>query len=75
MKPTKGIIQWIAPHLSEGEVRALYEAVLSEVIGEDEKGAITNEDLPSYGEPYENSYVDRDDQRAALAKLFGRDNK
>lgn len=35
MRPPKNTVQWIAPHLSESEVRAIYEMVLSQVVGED----------------------------------------
>ena len=39
------------------------------VIGENERGTITNPDIPSYGEQYESTLADKDDLRAELNKL------
>jgi hypothetical protein len=63
MKPTPHTIQWLAPTLSDGEVQALYEAVLKDVIGKD-KGWPISQDVNN----------EKFEQRAALNRLFGKEN-
>lgn len=74
MKPKPHTIQWIAPHLSEGEVQAIYEMVLRDAIGDDEAIPYYNMDDQYLGET-RNTGRDADVQRAALSTLFGRGNK
>lgn len=79
VKPTPGTVQWIAPHLSEGEVKAIYEAVVRDVIGRDLNwtDVMTKEMHESYGE-YRNALLQgvqitndhKIEQRKAAAKLF-----
>ena len=47
----------------------LLAEVRERVIGENERGTITNPDIPSYGEQYESTLADKDELRAELAKL------
>jgi len=47
----------------------LLEEVRERVIGENDKGTITDPDSPSYGEPYESTIADKNEQRKALNKL------
>ena len=47
----------------------LLAEVRERVIGENDRGTITNPDSPSYGEPYESVMADKDEQRAELDKL------
>lgn len=72
MKPKPGTIQWIAPHLSEGEVKAMYEAVLSKVVGEDVEPNIY-ESLLQTIQMRQNAL--KAIQRGRAATLFGMDNK
>ena len=43
--------------------------VRERVIGQNDRGTITNPDSPSYGEPYESTMADKNDLRAELDKL------
>ena len=47
----------------------LLAEVRERVIGENDRGTITDPDSPSYGEQYESVMADKDDLRAALNKL------
>ena len=47
----------------------LLAEVRERVVGENERGTITNPDIPSYGEQYESTLADKDELRAELAKL------
>jgi hypothetical protein len=47
----------------------LLAEVRGRVIGENDRGTITDPDSPSYGEQYESTMADKDDLRAALTKL------
>ena len=47
----------------------LLAEVRERVIGENDRGTITNPDSPSYGEQYESTMADKDDLRAALNEL------
>lgn len=47
----------------------LLAEVRERVVGENERGTITNPDIPSYGEQYESTLADKDELRAALARL------
>ena len=47
----------------------LLAEVRERVVGENDRGTITDPDSPSYGEPYESTIADKNDQRAALTKL------
>ena len=47
----------------------LLAEVRERVVGENDRGTITDPDSPSYGEPYESTMADKNDQRAALTKL------
>lgn len=42
LKPTPGTVQWIAPHLSEGELSAIYKLVCDEIIGYDKDDYFTD---------------------------------
>ena len=56
-------------HLVRTEKLKLLAEVRERVIGENERGTITNPDIPSYGEQYESTLADKDELRAELAKL------
>lgn len=81
MKPTPHTIQWIAPHLSEGEVKALYQAVVQIVIGANERHDSEGE----YGDKCKGGSdcvcyasllnVRLANQTRAAATLFGKDKK
>ena len=47
----------------------LLAEVRERVIGENERGTITDPDSPSYGEPYESTTADKEELRAGLDKL------
>ena len=47
----------------------LLAEVRERVIGENDRGTITDPDNPFYGEPYESATADKNDLRAELAKL------
>ena len=47
----------------------LLAEVRERVIGENDRGTITDPDSPSYGEPYESTMADKNDLRAELTKL------
>ena len=47
----------------------LLNEVRERVIGENDRGTITDPDSPSYGEQYESAMADKDDLRAELTKL------
>ena len=47
----------------------LLAEVRERVVGENEKGTITDPDSPSYGEPYESTTADKEELRAELTKL------
>ena len=47
----------------------LLAEVRERVVGENDRGTITDTDSPSYGEPYESTMADKNDQRTALTKL------
>ena len=47
----------------------LLAEVRERVIGENDRGTITDPDSTSYGEPYESAMADKDELRAALTKL------
>jgi hypothetical protein len=47
----------------------LLAEVRERVIGENDRGTITDPDSPSYGEQYESAMADKDDLRAALTQL------
>ena len=47
----------------------LLAGVRERVIGENDRGTITHPDSPSYGEPYESTMADKNEQRIALNKL------
>ena len=56
-------------NLIRTEKLKLLDEVRERVIGENERGTITNPDIPSYGEQYESTLADKDELRAELAKL------
>ena len=47
----------------------LLAEVRERVIGENDRGTITDPDSPSYGEPYESTTADKEELRAELTKL------
>ena len=47
----------------------LLAEVRERVIGENDRGTITDPDSPWYGEPYESTAADKNEQRAELDKL------
>ena len=47
----------------------LLDEVRERVIGENDRGTITDPDSPSYGEPYESTTADKEELRAELTKL------
>jgi len=47
----------------------LLAEVRERVIGENDRGTITDPDSPSYGEPYESAMADKDELQAELTKL------
>ena len=59
----------IAEELIRTEKLKLLAEVRERVIGENDRGTITNPDSPSYGEQYESTMADKDDLRAALNEL------
>lgn len=73
VKHPKHTTQWIAPHLSEGEVKAMYELVLRDVIGYDDVSY--HNDVPGFTRADNDRNQLRAEQRTALSTLFGRDNK
>ena len=58
-----------AVELIRTEKLKLLAEVRERVIGENDRGTITHPDSPSYGEPYESTAADKDEQRAELDKL------
>ena len=55
-------------HLLTEKLKLLDE-VRERVIGENDRGTITDPDSPSYGEPYESTTADKEELRAELTKL------
>ena len=55
--------------LLRNEKLKLLDEVRERVIGENDRGIITDPDSPSYGEPYESAMADKDELRAELNKL------
>lgn len=58
-----------AIELIRAEKLKLLAEVRERVIGENDRGTITDPDSPSYGEQYESTMADKDDLRAELNKL------
>ena len=54
---------------SHTEKLKLLAEVRERVIGENDRGTITDPDSPSYGEPYESTTADKEELRAELTKL------
>lgn len=55
--------------LIRNEKLKLLDEVRERVIGENDRGTITDPDSPSYGEPYESTTADKEELRAELTKL------
>ena len=51
------------------EIIRLNREIRLAMIGENERGTITNPNIPSYGEQYESTLADKDELRAKLTKL------
>lgn len=72
LRPKPHTIQWIAPHLSESEIRKIYDMVLSDVIGEDETLELWSPNEKNRRHHQNNLRIF---QRSVLSRLFGMDNK
>lgn len=71
MKPKHHTVQWIAPHLSEGEVRKIYELVVDNIIKPNRYTACDDLGEPAYEGQKRLLLV----QMETAATLFGIDNK
>ena len=64
----ESIAKYVEAIIRTEKLKLLAE-VRERVVGENDRGIITDPDSPSYGEPYESTMADKNEQRAELDKL------
>jgi len=69
MKPKPHTLQWIAPHLSKAECKAIYELICSEVIGQYESKLALEDSEEKFGRESRN--MQRKFQRIKARELLG----